>query len=97
MKIDLTTTFTDEQGSTLQDTKGEVTLSKVITTALLSPMKDDDKLSGQEKADLFNLWFDQVKDKDKADLKSEDKVLIKERVGKAYAQIIVGQVFKILK
>jgi len=94
---DLTIKFTDQLGKALVDADGEVTLAKVITTALLSPMEDDKTMSGQEKADLFNLWFDKIKDNKEADLTSEDKVLIKERVGKAYAQIIVGQVFKILK
>jgi hypothetical protein len=94
---DLTIKFTDQLGKALVDVDGEVTLAKVITTALLSPMEDDKTMSGQEKADLFNLWFDKIKDNKEADLTSEDKVLIKERVGKAYAQIIVGQVFKILK
>jgi len=95
--IDLKQTFTNESGKDLSDDKGAVTLGKVIQTALLSPMEDDKNLSGQEKADLFNLWFDKIKDAKEADLTSEDKVLIKERVGKAYAQIIVGQVFKIIK
>jgi len=94
---DLTIKFTDQLGKALVDADGEVTLAKVITTALLSPMEDDKTMSGQEKADLFNLWFDKIKDNKEADLTSEDKVLIKERVGKAYAQIIVGQVYKILK
>jgi len=94
---DLTIKFTDQLGKALVDADGDVTLAKVITTALLSPMEDDKTISGQEKADLFNLWFDKIKDNKEADLTSEDKVLIKERVGKAYAQIIVGQVFKILK
>ena len=93
----LNQTFTNELGEDLADDKGSITLGKVIQTALLSPMKDDDMLSGQEKADLFNLWFDKIKGADEADLTSEDKVLIKDRVGRAYSQIVVGQVFKILK
>lgn len=95
--INLKQTFSNEIGEDLQGKDGAVTLGEIITTALLSPMEGDDKISGQEKADLFNLWFDKVKDAKEADLTSEDKVLIKERVGKAYAQIVVGQVFRILK
>ncbi len=97
MKIDLTTTFINETGSTLKDGSGaETTMESVITTSLLSPMKDDDKLSGDEKAELFNLWFDKIRGKKEADLKAEEVVKIKDRVGKAYAQIIVGQLFRIL-
>ncbi len=97
MKIDLTTSFTNENGQNIKDGEQDLTIGKVITTAILSPMKDDDKLTGEEKANLFNLWFDKIRNKKTADLEPEEIILIKERVGKAYAQIIVGQSFKILK
>lgn len=96
MKINLTTTFSDQLGGKIKNGEEQLTMGDVITSALLTPMKEDEKLSGEEKAELFNIWFDQIKDKKEADLKPEQVVKIKERIGKAYAQIIVGQSFKIL-
>ncbi len=96
MKIKLNTTFVDENGNNIKDGEQDLTIGKVMTTALLSPMKDDDKLSGEDKAELFNLWFDQIREQEVSDFKPEQIVKIKERIGKAFAQIIVGQAFRIL-
>lgn len=96
MKIDLTQTFTNEQGTVIKSKDKDLSLAEVLTTALLTPVESDAKLSGQEKAELFNLWFDKIKDQKEAELSSEDIVMLKKRVGLTYAQIIVGQVYRIL-
>lgn len=96
MKIDLKQKFYSHKGEVMQDNGKDVLLSDVITNALLTPLKDDEKLSGSDKSELFKIWFDEIKDKDTANLKAEQISTIKERLGKLYGQLIVGQSYNYL-
>lgn len=96
MKIDLTKTLLNLDGIELKDGDKVATVGHVITQSLLGVVEGDEKMEGLKKAELFNLWFDKVKDKKEADLKPEEKVLVKDRIGKMYHIIVVGQMFKIL-
>jgi len=97
MKIDLNVQLLDIEGQPLKGEGDKIpTVGTAITQSLLSPLKGDEALDGAKKAEMFNIWFDKVKDKKEADFKAEEVVLIKERIGKAYHQLVVGQMFKIL-
>lgn len=98
MKVNLETKFVAVSGEVLQGENGkDATLGYAITEALLSVLKGDDQLSGAKKAELFNIWFDKIKDKKEAELTIEEIITIKERVGLAWPQLIVGQVYNIFK
>lgn len=99
MKIDLTKTFTTIEGKTMKESgenSPELTLGFVATQAILNVLPGDDNLTGVEKNELFTLWFDNIKDKQKAELTAEQVSKIKERIGKAYPALIVGQAYKLL-
>lgn len=97
MKIKLETVIVNEVGEEMDISEGKkATLSAIITTALLTPFKQDDNMSGEEKAELFNIWFDKIKDKKEADLKPEEVVKIKKRIGYGFPPIVVGQAYKLL-
>lgn len=98
--IKLNQTFIDRDGKVLmKDEVNEVplTLNDVVTSALLNTVEGDDKLPGTKKAELFSIWFDKVKDKEVLDVTTEEKASIKERIGKAYFQLIVGQAWNYLE
>ncbi len=97
MKLDLTKGLVNVNGDILKTPTGEVaTVGLTITQSLLTELNGDEKLEGVKKAELFNLWFDKIKDKKEADFKPEEVVLIKERIGKAYGMLVVGQMYKLL-
>ncbi len=98
MNIKLDTTLVGIEGTPLKDEKGnETNYGLVITNALLTPLQGDDKMEGKKKAELFNIWFDKIKDQDEAELTSEEVVVVKERIGMMYPPLIVGQMYKLLK
>lgn len=96
MKIDLTQTFTDQEGKTIQDKKGDLTSGKAITEVLLNQLQGDDKITGEEKAQYWTIWFDKIKDQKEAKLTVEEAATIKERIGRGWPQLIVGPMFKLL-
>lgn len=97
MKIDMTIQFNGVDGSLLVENGKPLTVGKIITNALMGTFEEDKKLTGEEKADLFSLWFDKIKDKDKAEVTSKESELIRKRVGYAYAPIVVGQIYKLIE
>lgn len=92
MKIDLTAQILDLKGEALDP---PMTLRDVCTMALLSTLRDDDKLNGPQKADLFALALRMV-DATEVDLKVEDVALLKDRIGRGYPPITVGRAYALL-
>ena len=85
-------------GQTMQEPndKGEAvdaTLKMAIVNAVLSPVKDE---SGIEKVKKYEL-AKKVFNADEVDLNEDDIKLIKERVGKLFGPIVVGQIYELLK
>lgn len=84
----------------LKNLEGEVlvfdgkplTLRTVMITSLLGENEGD---TGQDKVKKFQL-ASSINSMDEMDLTSESASMIKDMVAKAYATLVVGQVFEIL-
>lgn len=70
-------------------------LDKVCVNALLSDTPDE-KISGEAKLVRFKL-AKRIYGASEIDITAEEIVLIKDRVGKQYLALIVGQVFELLE
>jgi len=73
------------------------TLKLVAVNALLSQFVDEQDLSGNEKADRYNLAMRINGTLGATDLKVEEIALIKKLVGKAFSALIVGQAYQMLE
>ena len=91
MKIDVTVPMRNLDGEPVPDSS----LRLIITESLLGVLRGDEGLDGPRKADLYALAF-RIHHDDKPDLKAEEISLIKERIGRAYAPLIVGMSYKLL-
>ena len=102
MKIDMDYGFKTIDGKEIkaEDASSSLNLGMVCINSLLMTLKDDrgqpENLSGKEKLKMYDLSM-KMKDGGMIDLTTEEIVLIKDRVGKAYNVLIVGQAFKILE
>ena len=82
----------------IKDLKGEPTeavVRDVIITSLLTMLKGDEHLGGQEKSNLYRLAA-LTAASDEPDYRVEDLTLIKERIGRAYPPLVVGRSYEIL-
>ena len=78
------------------DATEPLTVRKVATQALLTTMKGDESLDGDRKAAMWLLAM-KIQREDTPDLDTgKDIALLKERVGKAFGALVVGQVFLLL-
>ena len=71
------------------------TLRLACTSALIAQFRDD-QIKGEEHLRRWRL-ANKIYDNDEVDLKSEDKVLIKELVAKQRGSLVVGQVWELLE
>jgi len=78
-------------GSEIKENDKPVHASQIIANALLAP----DNASGQEKAERYALSLEIYKGGD-VDITVDNLAKIKELVGKAYAPLIVGQIYSII-
>lgn len=98
MKIDVDQKIKNLDGEFFKeaDGKDDITLKKVIVRALVLQHPSDDKQTGDEKFDLYQLASKITNAEGELDLKPEDIISIKKRVGLMYATAMVGPVFEIL-
>lgn len=92
MKVNFDSVLVDLDGEPIVERGEEIMLKKVCINALLNPEQEE----GAVKAEKYVLALDINKGGER-ELKSEDIVLIKKCVGKAFGPIIVGQVFDLLE
>lgn len=107
MKIDFTQALMTLEGAPLEVTAQAcptcdrpeetttMTLRSVCINALLSQTRDEVNLSGDEKVRRYKLAL-QITNEDVPDLPLKDVALLQELVGKLYAVLVVGQVWKLL-
>ncbi len=95
MKIDLNATLTDLFGNVLKDGEAPVTLRNIIQNALIGQLRGDENLTGAEKFSLYNLAAKTTEAA--SDFSIEDLATIKDRVGRAYSQVVIGPAFKLLE
>lgn len=81
----------DEAGKPVED----FTLKVLCVRVLVATLSGDDKLPGEKKLKLYDLACSI--NTGTADLESDDIVLVKERISKAFGPLVVGQAFKMLE
>lgn len=96
MKIDVLKPLIGIDNKPMVEGEAEVTFRAVSVAALNSPLRDDDKLTGQAKAELFFL-AKKIQNQGVPDLTVEECATIKERVGKAFAQSVVGPFYELIE
>lgn len=85
----------DEYNEKLSDSFKVVTLGFMCVNALLSEIKDE-RNNGEDKVKRYEL-AKAIHMNDILDVPAEGIVLLKERIGKSYLPLIVGQVFDLLE
>lgn len=93
MKLDVTPSIKNIDGSPLSDA---AQLRTVIVNALLATFPDELNLSGEDKIKRYELAL-AVQGNDVVSLKVEDAALVKKLVAKAFAPLVVGQVWRALE
>lgn len=96
-KIDFSTIVLDLAGEALKINDKELTLGKIAIEALQGVFEDEKSLSQEDKLKRFFLANDISKAKEPMELTSEQIVLIKQLVNKAYATLIVGRVHQLME
>lgn len=92
MKTKLDTPITDLDDKPFPD---GATLRTVLLGACLNTLRADELMDAQQKVKLY-LLSKKISEKGDAELTTDDVVLLKERVGKAYNPLVVGRVYEIL-
>jgi len=98
MLVNVSQVLKTMDGQTMKDADGQgkavdATMKMAIVNAILSPVQ---KESGVEKVKKYEL-AKKVFNTDEVDLNEDEIKLIKDRVGEAFAPIIVGQIYELLK
>jgi hypothetical protein len=89
--------LTDLDGKEIPSLSGEpATLRGVSTEALIATFKSEEP-SGEEKLKRWELALKVKKSEDPVDLTSDEIVLIKKLIGKAYGPMISGQAWQMLE
>lgn len=100
-KIDFSTEMLDLNAEVIKfPENGEqkvLTLKKVAIEALQGVFEDEKSLSQEEKLKRFFLANDISKAKEPIEITSEQIVLIKQLVNKAYSTLVVGRVHQLLE
>jgi len=96
MKINTKKVLVKFDGSPIQDVVNDKTTDAIVRDALVnSLMAPNEKDSGAKKLEKYDLAM-RIYKQDEVDLTAEEAATIKECVGKLFAPIIVGQIFKLL-
>ena len=99
MKLNITIPITNLDGTTLLDpeSKQAITLKTVLINSLLGTYPDETELTGVDKLTRYELSKTIYEANSTCDITTDNIVLIKKLIGKAYATLVVGQVFNILE
>lgn len=95
MKVDVTQIIRDLSGQPLAGKPEDATLRKVCLEVLMNTLRGDESMSGAGKAQLYALGM-RIHSEDHPDLSAEDLSLVKDRIGRAYAPLVVGQAYALL-
>jgi hypothetical protein len=96
MKIDFNKQLLDMDNKSIMEAKDKpLLLDKVCVNAVLSEIPDE-KTTGESKLLRFKL-AKKIYGASEVEVTAEEIVLIKDRVGKQYLPLIVGQVFEYLE
>ena len=99
MKINFEQVLVDLKGENIKDGRdgqGEILkLKTVCVNSLLSDFQDE-RSTGEEKVERYEL-AKKIHAGGEIDLKTEKIAMLKQRVGKLYLPIVVGQVYEMLE
>lgn len=98
MKINVDQTIKNLEGEVFKENDGitDMTLKKVLVRALVLQHPSDDKQTGDEKFALYQLASKITNAAGDLDVKPEDIISLKKRVGLMYSTAMVGPVYEIL-
>jgi hypothetical protein len=97
MKIKTDQSLKTLEGKEIKDGKNAITLKNIMVEACLTNLKGDDGQSGEEKLKLYQLATKVQEAKKEIDLTIEEIALIKERIGRGYNILTVGQAWQMLE
>jgi hypothetical protein len=96
-QIDLTAVLIGMDDKPLKkDENTDLTLNHVISNALMADLQSTKALTKEDKNKLYDLWFDKIRKKKKADVTIDELKMIDDRIAEAYPQLISGQCSRIL-
>ena len=98
MQVDCTKVLKDLDGTTLKngDKKSDdLTVGSIMKQACLLPLQIDADKGGTEKFELFCL-AKKIHDAEMLDLRRFEVDILKDRIGKGFTVLIVGQMMEIL-
>lgn len=87
MKINVTTRILNEKDEEVEETAFQ-TLRSVCCLVLYSVLKDDDRMTGDKKAEQAFLAL-RIQHEDEPELTAEQIAMLKDRIGKAASPLIV--------
>lgn len=94
MLVNVNKVLTQYDGKSIMDGDKEATVREAIINAVLVPEQGDNGVAKMKKDELARKVYNA---KDEVELTLDEVVLVKERVGEAFAPIIVGQVWRLLE
>jgi hypothetical protein len=98
MKIDFTRKLTTLAGESIRyNQKDETSLMDISLDALLTPMQDDQNLSGEEKAKRYVLATRIYSNPAEIDVTVEEVSTLKKLIGKLFGALVVGQAYQMLE
>ena len=95
MKRNVTQAINDMSGKPISDKPEEAMLRRICLEVLMNTLRGDDNMPGAEKARLYALGM-KIQAEAEPDLPVEDWTLIKDRIGKAYGPLVVGQAYAMI-
>lgn len=100
MKIDMSQQLRGLDGKPVSIKDGgenvPMKLSNVCVNALLTPLEEDKKQSGEDKFKNYQL-SQKIYEKGEVELEAQDIAKVKERVGKCFGPLVSGQAWDMLE
>ena len=93
MKVNLTAVLKDDKGIEVEDGS----LKTLLVNALFSNLKGDETLDGKKKYEMYTLSKKISEAEEEVELSAEEITLLKDRVGKAYVVLFMGQIWDMLE
>lgn len=97
MKININQKLKNLEGTQLKNETGkDLDLREVMLQSLLSMLEGDDRMAGGDKVKIWVISQKIHNSKDELEIDVEDLALIKERIGKMFMPIVVGQAWEMI-
>ena len=95
MKIDFNAPIRDAAGNAMSDGDNPATLASISSGALFAPLPNDHKLEPARKAEYGALGI-KLFEGGEHELKVEQIAMLKDRIGRVYAPLVVARAFELL-